>query len=243
MKRFFCLLAVALITRGDTLLRKVEGDRTTQIAMRADPGEFSEAYVEHLATAELRRHPRSRFVQLLIYGSKGGPPLSKPDHVSFDYWRRMYETSVGSPNELAEMISIGNDAVLRVHGAAGNVSVKVLSGKNPLVVRVGDGTFEIVHFSFSTSMAYGKQADVYLRTASPLADESGLAVLQRLQALFPDLRVSVSVRNDAWFIFERTYPFCNPLVTRSAPPTAEEYSQTKTMVCEHLTDVASCRLE
>jgi hypothetical protein len=243
IEKWLCFLALATVASGDTVLLRDTDGHVEQIAVRVEPGAFDQAYVERLAGSELRRGRHRAFERLLVLGSKGGPPLTKPDHVSFGYWKRQYENSRASPNEIAEMIAVGGDSVLRFHDAAGNVGAKILSGKNPLIVHIGAKVFEVVYFSFATSIAYGKQVDVYVRGDVSPTVESGLALLKRFEDLFPDLRVSVSLRSDAWFVFEPSYPFYNPLIPGGNPPAEEEYNQAGTLVCAPKAGSPSCRVE
>jgi hypothetical protein len=239
-----CLLASVLALQADTVLGEVTRAGVSQKGVRVTSGSFREGYVVRLAQAELAKKSHPNFVRVDIYGDKGGAPLPKPPgDLTYGYWRRLYEAQRGLQNELAEMISIGTNAVLRMRDAGGKVSRRVLAGRDPLQLEVQGDRLEIVYFGFSAPGPYILQCvDVYIRTDASLRTEVGLELLGALRPIFPDLEVSVSLRNDAWFILEPSYPFYNPLIEDQQPPTEEEYRKNRTLRCGYWTGSASCRL-
>jgi hypothetical protein len=244
MRAIFVLLTLAMIVDADTVLRELARTGMRQKAIDVAPESFSESYLERLSRKELARSPRSNFTQILFYGDRGGPPLPKASHDSYEHWRGLYETLARTPNQIAEAISIGKDAVLRVCDGSGRLSRKVLAGRDPLQIDLGSDRFEIVYLAFTAPGSYILQrVDIYVRTTSPLNTETGLELLRKLQPIFPDLEVSLLVRNDAWFISEPSYPFVNPFVAAANPPTAEEYSHSRTLRCGQRSGSPSCRFK
>jgi hypothetical protein len=244
MKLIACLLALEMSSAGDTVLREANRAGMRQKGMAVGADSFTETYIERLARAELARKPRVNFIQLYVYGGRGGAPLPKPSHVTYDYWRGLYGSLAQSPNEIAEMISIGSDAVLRMHDDADKIHRRVLAGKDPLQIEVQGDRFEILYFAFSAPGPYILQrADVYIRTDAPLRTDTGLELLRKLQPVFPEFEVSIFIRNDPWFIYEPTYPFVNPFIENPNPPTTEEYGKGQSLKCRRLSGSPSCELE
>jgi len=143
------------------------------------------------------------------------------------------------------MISIGDNAVLRMRDASGKVTRKVLTAKDPLIIPVQNVQFEIVYIAFSPPGLYVQQSiSVYIQTAAAsLSVETGLELLRRLDPIFPGFAVAVAVQHDAWFIYEPGYPFFNPLTETLPSPTPEEYNKTQTLTCGHWTGSATCGLQ
>lgn len=215
-----------------------------QKAIAVSSSSFTDAYIERLARAELAARPRVNFTQLYVYGDKGGAPLPKPSHVTYDHWRGLYGSLAQSSNEIAEMVSIGGNAVLRIHDGVGTIHTRVLAGKDPLQIDTERDRFEVLYFAFSTpGLHILQRVDVYIRTDSRLTAESGIELLRRMQPLFPDFEVSIFVRNDPWFIYEPTYPVLNPFLKNERPPTIEEYGNGQTLKCGQTSHSPSCRLE
>jgi hypothetical protein len=176
-----------------------------------------------------------------MLGAKGGLPLPKATTYSFASWLRLYNPP--SPNEIAEMIANGENAVLRVRDLSGKLTERVLSGNNPLSIAAGGETFQIVHLSIGVAIAYGADVRVFLRTAAPLRTQSGEELMRALQPSFPNFRISVSVQTDPWFIGEDDYPILNHFVEHERPPTFEEYHQMRTLNCSYAGELPTCTLK
>ncbi len=244
MRTNAALLMFAMVCSGDTVLREVNRTGMRQKAIAVDAASFTEVHIERLARAELMAKPRVNFTQLSVYGEKGGPPLPKPSHTTFDHWQRLFGSLMQSQYQIAEMVSIGSNAVLRIHDSSGTVRRRVLAGSDPLQMEVDGDRFEILYFAFTAPAAYIEQrVDIYIRTDASLKVERGLELLRRLRPIFPDLEVSILVRNDPWFIYEPTYPFVNPFVENAIPPTPQEYSSGATLKCGRTSGSPFCRLD
>jgi hypothetical protein len=244
MRFILLLIALVMAIAGDTVLGEITRTGMRQRSVAVDSRSFVEGYIVGLARAELARKPHFGFTQLNVYGIKGGAPLPKPSHVTYDYWRGIYNSLVHSPNEIAEMTSIGGDSVLRMRDGTGAVHRRILAGRDPLQLEVYGDKLEILYFALNVPRPYVLQrVDVYARTGAQLKAEMGREVLRRLQPLFPDLEVTVFIRNDPWFIYETTYPFANPFVEDPGPPNAEAYGRGQTLKCGLLSGSPPCRLQ
>ena len=235
---------ICLITAGlhaDSVLWNRSRDGAREVALVLSDGAFTQERLEQLARVELARTPRANFIRLTMVGAKGRLPLPKATTYSFAAWLRLYEPP--GPNEIAEMIANGDDAVLRVRDLTGKLTERVLSGRNPLTIAVGEEDFQIVHVSAGVAILYGGDVRVFLRTARPLRVETGEALLEALQASFPNFGISVSAQNIPWFVNEGDYPISNPFAENGRPPTPEEYLRTKTLRCSYVSGLPACRIE
>ena len=240
------LLILVLVTavNADRVQREFSRLGMRQVGIEIDSGQFNEAHLDRVARTELMRKPRVGFLQISLYGRGGGAPLPKPDHVTYEYWRGLYNQMEKSEYEVAEVTAVGDDVVLRRHSADGRVTRKVLAGRDPLQLAVAGQDFEIVYFAFSAPSLYiAQRVDVYIRTGAILQPESGLELLRMLRPVFPGLQVSVVVRNDAWFVGQSTYPFVNPFIEDQRVPSAVDYNKTRTLICGSLSSDQSCRFE
>ena len=242
MRALGCLLVVAVALTGDVVYRESVSSGIRLKSIGLTPGSFSAAFVERLARRELARAPTDQFVKIDIFG-KGGPPLPIPPDVSYDSWREIYDTAKLTPNEIAEVISVRGNAVLRMRDATGAITRKVLAGRDPLQVDVLGQHVQLVYLDFSN----GFQSETlrfigaYALMSGALTEQLGLGLLGQLHRLLPGLQVAVLIRNDTWFISSAGYPFCNPFVKDGVPPSEMEYNQTKTLVCGHLTRTPTCQ--
>jgi hypothetical protein len=238
MKTITLIFLVAASLRADSTLWDSSRDGVREVTLTLSEGAFTEEHLDELARMELARTPRASFIKLTMVGAKGGLPGPRGASYGFADWLRLYDPS--RPNEIAEMIANGDDAVLRVRDLSGKLTERVLSGKNPLSVTVGGENFQIVYLSIGVAVAYGGEVRVFFRTASTLRTQAGEALMRALQPSFPSFRISVLVQNDPWFVREGDYPIVNPFVENKKPPTPEEYLQIKTLTCRYADGPPTC---
>jgi hypothetical protein len=181
-----------------------------------------------LAQAELRRKPPVNFIHVYMFGPTGGPLLPKPDHYNYVSWRQINEHYLRSRMEIGELIAVGANAVLRFRDAQGQITKRIIRGRDPLQIRIDGESFEIVHIS---SAEVGKFPEIYLRTSSTLSAEKGSDVLHGIERMLPDFHVSIYLRNDGLFIYEPKFPYLNPFQDEPTIPSEEEYRRTKTLEC------------
>jgi hypothetical protein len=242
MKTIIWICLVTSSLRADSVFQDSSKGGLREVGISLSDGVFTAEHLEQLARAELERTPRATFIKLTMVGTKGGLPLPKATDAaySFENWRRIYD--LATPNEIAEMIRINDDAALIVRDRTGRLTERILTGRNPLRVAGAGQDFQIVDIILSRAIAYGADIRFFLRTAGPLRVEAGEELLQMLQSSVPNSRVSASVQNNAWFVDDGDYPFLNPFVEREAEPTKEEYLQTKTLDCEYVAGSPSCTI-
>jgi hypothetical protein len=190
---------------------------------------FTLGELERLSLIELSRANAQRVAHSRFYGSKGGEPWPKPDHITESGWRELYERTSQLPNEIAELISIDGNAILRFRNASGQVEKRVLAGNDPLIQTIGGKTYEILYLGEWLGR-YEGTIRLYVRTAAPLSVEEGTELLARMQNLFPKpLSVQLYIRNDEWFMEESYYPYSNPFIPNGPVPSAQVYG--KTLYC------------
>ncbi len=150
MRSAVWLLVVTSAVYADKVFSDVSSPGMRKKAMSVPSASFNESCIERLARVEFAKKPRANFTWLRIYGDKGGAPLPKPpDGITHDYWHRLYDLAAKTPNEAAEMILIGDSAVLRMRDASGKVTRKVPTAKDPLIIPVENDQLEIVYIAFS----------------------------------------------------------------------------------------------
>ncbi|MEO8050774.1 MAG: hypothetical protein ABI833_10195 [Acidobacteriota bacterium] len=191
---------------------------------------FTLVELERLSRLELSRAKAQRVAHSRFYGSQGGEPLPKIDHMSESGWREIYDLTSQLPNEIAELIAIDGNSVLRFRNASGQVDKRVLSGQDPLVQVIRGATYEVLYLAEQLGR-YEGTVRLYFRTAAPIGVEAGTELLARMQSVFPrPLVVELYIRNDEWFRDESHYPYSNPFITNDPPPSEQDYG--KTLYCK-----------
>jgi hypothetical protein len=203
---------------------------------------FDKEHISATCQRTLEREADLQFIQLTL-APKDLRPSLKMDHMTFSHWKDLHDAQAESQGPVAEMIAVKGDAVLRIRGADGRVTEKVLQGHNPLVFEDGGLTFHILHFGLSLPnppLIQVKRADIYVQSNRMPSVGLGAELLKRWQPLFPQFTTSFFFRQDLWFISNPSFPFFFPFGEEGEPPSEEAYGRTHTMYCMNTSPV--CRI-
>jgi hypothetical protein len=147
------------------------------------------------------------------FGGKG------VNHVSYEVGRRLYEMEVRRGlGPVAELIAIGDSAVVRWRDGSGAVGRTVVRGKeDPLILRFGGVTVEVLHILVRNVIDRGRQEHsyrAYVRTPRPISHAFAKAFMAEwLRKTGVEFSV-VHFGTDAWFLddpgFVVAYPFDSP---------------------------------
>ncbi len=158
-------------------------------------------------------------------------------------WRGQYDRFPKEALMAADVTSIGEDAVLRIREIDGTVNRRVLRGKDPTRVSVGEVTFEILFVTGrfrsrfeGCGVAGTLEPVLFLRTDSPLSPDICQRATSSLAATLRADHLWVHFRNDHWFIcsqFPVVFPFASrePLPSEIALDGSVEYSCS--VSCDH----------
>ena len=113
------------------------------------PGEFSPARAEQISRDFLKtKQGGFTVLKLSIFVDENDEKRtdSGKGATEMDYggWRRQYEAYGRAPLPMARTIAIRQDAVLQWRDTGGRIGRKVLSGQDPLIVRLSGHAFEIL---------------------------------------------------------------------------------------------------
>jgi hypothetical protein len=245
MKLTLLLLGVApmMIVRAETILWQERRPGLSRSAVLISPDSFDDGHLETICRQALQREASRGFAQLQIVVDEK-KPLPKPDHLTYEHWRRWHDLAAKSAGPVAEMTAMDGSAVLRIREKDGQVKMLVLAGKNPLLQEFGGSGLEILHFSFGPSAPYwSERVDIYAKTDNPLSMATGLSLWGALKAKFADVSVFLYVRTDGWFVYEPSFPFLDPFGTDLGPPIEKEYDAAPTLRCGVWSGEPTCKLE
>lgn len=164
--------------------------------------------------------------------------LAGATEMTYATWRGLYD-KYGEPLlPMAEMVAIGDAAVLKVRYWDCKVYRKVLRGVDPLEIRIPGFRGEVLHVAYSLipeSLRDESNERIwlhfYVRTDMELGKVPGVAVVGHLQRLAGMRNVSVSMRNDIWFIESDSFPLVYRFAEQLVPPTEAQYRQSNTLHC------------
>lgn len=133
----------------------------------------------------------------------------------------------------------GKDAVSRLRDSGGDCTEIVLSGSNWLRSRVSRVGFEILETYYSPLPPIAEQpspsdeamVDICVR-ASPLPTAAQAREFSSLmRSRFQQLRLTIIIRQDAYFLTDEAFPIVYQFDKTPSPPTREQYRESTTIYC------------
>ena len=183
--------------------------------------------------SEVRKVPKVGFLQVVFRAT--GPPPPKHAHIEYSDWlttrSRFLETLTGE----AECTSVNGNTVLRIRQVDGQIARMVLAGTDPLMVRIDDRSYEIIHVALNPRSSFiVPRADLYVVSSNDgeMRQDDGLFLLKRFETHLSSREVSVHFRQDPFFVYDPKFPYISPFEAQDVvPPTESEYAQRPTMRC------------
>jgi len=154
-------------------------------------------------------------------------------HYDYPYWLARVETERKKRGRTAELIKVGDSAVLRVEWDEGDVQEIVLRGTNILHWNVNGLKVDLKWLSTSKAFLTGQTSlNVALGTTDPLREGDAVAIATDLDARLGIRPVWYQVRTDPWFVSDDFYPWVNPFYPITAKPSLQEYLKTYSYLCK-----------
>ncbi|MBN8733084.1 MAG: hypothetical protein J0L64_21290 [Acidobacteria bacterium] len=134
-------------------------------------------------------------------------------------WLSYFREETSNAGCMGEVIRIGDCEALRIRDSKHRIVERVLNHCNPFQVSTGSARARILYLTVNaTKDGKNMVPHLYLQAEDPasaqLAAALGVSIARRLH--LRDL--SVSVRNDTWFVFEERFPVSFPFGPRQEPP-------------------------
>jgi hypothetical protein len=156
----------------------------------------------------------------------------------YEWWQELYDKFGHSLLPMAEFFGHEDNAVMRVRDSAGVCSEVTLAGYDFLQVQADGTTFEILKIYYhplppNSKPVPGDEAmiSVYVRASRFPSVDQARDLSRTLQQRFRQGRVMLVIRTDSYFITDGAFPILYRFDGKPAPPSLEEYKQSKTMYC------------
>lgn len=231
------LIAGQFVATAGQAPRIVLDERDTKVAERAvliSPDEFSPRRVEAISRDFLKAE-QDKFAirKLSIFVDEHDARRTvfgkSTTDVTYAGWRQDYEAYGKEALPMAQTIAIRGDAVLRWRDAGGRIGRKVLAGSDPLLIRLQGHTFEILELAMWKLRPYvfPQPTDPMWVSAAVQTPPTSLSRLRAFAALllkrFERSEMSISFRNDTWFLTNEAFPVVYRFGQALNPPTEREY--------------------
>jgi hypothetical protein len=191
------LLLVAILRGepGETLWNHVTDNASSQ-GLLISEADFRDDRLLDIAKNALRGK-RGTFLQLAILTShRQRTAFSNVADVTVAFWRQRCIAAALKPTKIAELVSIGPDAVLRIREGL-QVRHTVLAGNDPLLYRTGGSEFQFAHLALNPQSAF--RLVIYARATSGFSLPAAKQLMRDLQLRLKEPSVYLVVRNDPWF--------------------------------------------
>lgn len=160
-------------------------------------------------------------------------------HCGYDRWRALVEKwnsgTAGCPS-VQEAVKIGSTILFRHVDSRCQRGIEVLSGKsNPLDLSTSGTKVEILDLSFSRPLGSKNvnriAVHLYVRTDEPVSEELARATTTKIKELTQLTDLTVTLRNDVWFLNECRFPAIYPFESRAGLPTKGRFKTTRYASC------------
>jgi hypothetical protein len=164
----------------------------------------------------------------------------------YGHWKLHFKDYAQGIPPFAELLLLDNNAAMRIRDSQGRVSLKVLRGQNPYLVRAGNKEFMLLHLFISESRnldrgGYAVYLRFYLVTHDHFDEATARAVLQALRESAPSIEdIAVAIRNDPWFVLDSDFPVVSPFLTEINPPSKEQFEKAPQWTCIQSDEHMAC---
>lgn len=163
----------------------------------------------------------------------------KATHTVYQSWYPEFLRESSSAGPGAELIVVGHRATLRIfQGRSRRVTTIHLGGGDALKFHVSGFDFQLLDFSAQRLPGpvprvapQGKVFQFYFCSRSRFSTDSVKGLTRRLMVQFGITGVTITVRDDTWFIEEPTFPSYYRFTPGEATPTAAQYRAGRQTTC------------
>jgi hypothetical protein len=234
MRRRIIALAVSLVFAAPVARAEAASETLSREEVLVAPAEFNEPAITRICFERLGRL-RPQLLDVWFFRSDADSQIYRTGtlsaHPTYDTWRRAFERIRVATIPVAEMVSVGDSAVLLFRGPDQQVSRRVLRGADPTEIDLPEGAVHITHLGLMATRARSAEyrVQVFGWTDARLTAQFGAEVFTVLVRQLGSNRIDLSLRADPWFIDDPAYPVW-PLVN-VGPPMREEFITSPTLTC------------
>ena len=155
----------------------------------------------------------------------------------------LYPVLKQAPMYLADVVSIGENAVLEMRDPQHGVRRVVIAGNDPLHLSVKGEPADIIHIGYVPDFVRKPEfiPVVFVKTTAKLDPAWGLLLYRELTNRLR-MDFALAVRNDTWFLGACVFPVFWAYGEPGSMPTMEEYWRTQSMSCEKRGGTPQCRV-
>lgn len=240
------LWASANVASGQELIRESKNHLLWKRTFVVSPSEFRRDLLEENFRRTVATEGRgAAIVQVEVFTdqqeARNGNCKCVTD-VSYRQWSGMYTDYMrrGMP-EVAKLIIIRESASMQVRDRNGRIYSSGLATKESLTIGAGSCRAEVLDIRRSSVHADAAGGVWFYLMSKQPSLECGTALLTALQSAVGTENVSLSVRNDPWFITSDSFPIVHYFLPGVPhPPSFAAYRKSRDVLCSY-SNRAECR--
>jgi hypothetical protein len=205
---------MTLPAAGETVARDHRGPGIVDRAIVVDKAQFTAGAIERVAHEFVAQNAKQKVLLRLTVGTDHDElmaSLTGSPNNTYEKTKRGIET-VGLPKQpIAQVWARGGAVVLRYRDAGGYWEKLLSGGADPTRFVESGVEFQLLHFQLFEAGAAVKperrySIHLYLLVRPKMSIRSAMGITRRLYQLTGLPLVSVSIRQDRWFIEDPAYP-------------------------------------
>jgi len=232
--------AVASFARQglDTVERQVaDGLASYTVVIPAD--QFKRDRLIELARQYLERYNGIELLNVGFYIDRGAARDSMGKtmvHFTYQQWKDEFNRR--KDNHLlsaAEVLKYGGAATLRIRHSDGHIEEIEITGKNVFHASVGSSTLNLLQVTLvGQGLGGSKQLTphFYFSIPSKITPEEAAALSKSILRASGLSKMEIRIRQDEWFIFDRSYPWRNPFSPVETAPSESEAAESAEFICK-----------
>jgi hypothetical protein len=209
------------------------------------PAEFAEPRVLELCHAFMVANHGYRVLRyFVVTDSTDARRLLGPGVTDIDFpgWLQDYKTEPQNPPPTAELLKVGEKAVVRFRFRDGKIIERVVGTGNPLEIHYQGEAVKVLDIAPDPprrigELPYGGGEQFFIQTARPWTFKLAEGFDKFLHAATGLTSIEMTMEDGWWFAGEVSYPIYNRFLAYTQPPTFEQFKRHTRFYCDDLPPV------
>jgi hypothetical protein len=219
-------------------LRRFAGKQALDAEVQIAPSEFTERHVLDLCRAFMAANSDYTVIRYLVVTDRVDAEklIGPPADFDFSAWLYLYKKESPLPPPTAELIKLGDKAVVRLKLANGANSERVIGAGSPLTIDFQGESAKILEVKpippgKRGESNYSGGVEFYVQTPAPWTRRLAEDFVKHIQATTGLDNVAIEVEDGPWFV-GAGYPVYNRFLPYTQPPGFEEFKKYTRFYCE-----------
>jgi len=220
------------------LVAEERGNGLASYTLVIPSADFKKDTLLELANKYLSTNSEVKLLQLGIYTEDGAAHDAagkKIFDITYGVWKREFERrTLENTFPVAELLKYGSSSTLRIRFPGGQPEEIAISGVSAFHRSIDNWELNLLYVSL-VRQGFGKEKQLipsfYFRVMKRITQPEAGVVAESVAHLIGASKPEIHFRQDEWYIFDAGYPWVNPFVHSSSPPSEAEAAKSVEFVC------------